>query len=134
ELADLALTGGKGVLEALGRLAQRGREAGLHVIACTQKPATSVLGSVTKANFPVRLVGRVTSLEDARVATGLGGSGAERLSGRGDFLAVSGAGMTRFQAAFIAPDEIANIVCALQSANGRPAVWEQTTTIEMLRG
>ena len=115
ELADLALTGGKGVLEALGRLAQRGREAGLHVIACTQKPATSVLGSVTKANFPVRLVGRVTSLEDARVATGLGGSGAERLSGRGDFLAVSGAGMTRFQAAFIAPDEISGVVSRLQT-------------------
>ena len=115
ELADLAATAGKGVLEALARLTQRGREAGLHVVACTQKPSASVVGAVTKANFPVRLVGRVTSLEDARVATGVGGSGAERLVGRGDFLAVSGLGLTRFQAAFITPNEITQIVNRLQA-------------------
>ena len=121
ELADLAATGGKAVLESLGRLAQRGREAGLHVVACTQKPSASVLGAVTKANFPVRLVGRVTSLEDARVAAGLGGTGAERLSGRGDFLAVSAAGVTRFQAAFTPPTEIAALV---QRLNAGHRGWE----------
>ena len=115
EVADLAATGGKAVLEPLARLTQRGREAGIHVVACTQKPAASLLGTLTKANFPVRLVGRVTSLEDARVATGVGGSGAERLTGRGDFLAVSGAGITRFQAAFIAPHEMENVVHRLQA-------------------
>jgi DNA segregation ATPase FtsK/SpoIIIE-like protein len=56
------------------------------------------------------LVGRVTSIEDARVATGLGGSGAERLTGRGDFLAVSGAGLTRFQAAYISPGEMDGMI------------------------
>jgi S-DNA-T family DNA segregation ATPase FtsK/SpoIIIE len=115
ELADLAATAGKGVLEPLARLTQRGREAGLHVLACTQKPSAGVLGAVTKANFPVRLVGRVTSLEDARVATGIGGSGAERLTGRGDFLAVSAAGVTRFQAAFVSSAEILTIVNRLRS-------------------
>ena len=132
ELADLALTGGKPVLEALARLAQRGREAGLHVIACTQKPAVSVLGAVTKANFPVRLVGRVTSLEDARVATGLGGSGAERLSGRGDFLAVSGAGLTRFQAAFCSHDDIQAVVRRLH--NGQRVTGDSPTRVALPRG
>jgi S-DNA-T family DNA segregation ATPase FtsK/SpoIIIE len=132
ELADLAATGGKPLLEALARLAQRGREAGIHLVACTQKPAASVLGAVSKANFPVRLVGRVTSIEDARVATGLGGSGAERLMGRGDFLAVSGAGVTRFQAAFIPPAEIAAVVDQLRSVNGQTVVWEHQP-VEMLR-
>ena len=115
ELADLAATGGRAVLDALARLTQRGREAGLHVLACTQKPSAAALGSLTKANFPVRLVGRVTSIEDARVATGLGGSGAERLMGRGDFLAVSAAGLTRFQAAFISPPQIEVVANRLQT-------------------
>lgn len=117
ELADLVATAGKDVLDSLSRLAQRGREAGLHLIACTQKPASSVLGSVMKANFPVRLVGRVTSIEDARVATGVGGSGAEKLGGRGDFIAVSCAGLTRFQSAFIPPHEIDLLVSQLQSGH-----------------
>jgi len=117
ELTDLVQVGGKAVVDSLGRLAQRGREAGVHVVACTQKPASTVLGSVLKANFPVRLVGRVTSVEDARVASGLGGSGAERLSGRGDFLAVSAAGITRFQAAFISSAEITALVQRLQSGH-----------------
>jgi S-DNA-T family DNA segregation ATPase FtsK/SpoIIIE len=49
----------------------------------------------------VRLVGRVSSTEDARVAAGLSGTGAERLLGRGDFLAVAGGQTTRFQAAWL---------------------------------
>ncbi|HEY4691258.1 MAG TPA: FtsK/SpoIIIE domain-containing protein [Anaerolineae bacterium] len=125
EVADLAMTAGKPVLDSLARLAQRGREAGIHVVACTQKPAVGVVGSLTKANFPVRLVGRVTSIEDARVATGVGGSGAERLTGRGDFLAVSAVGITRFQAAFTSHDEIVGIVDRLRMASGQRMVWEQ---------
>jgi S-DNA-T family DNA segregation ATPase FtsK/SpoIIIE len=134
ELADLVATAGKPVLDGLARLAQRGREAGIHVIACTQKPASSVLGAVTKANFPVRLVGRVTSIEDARVATGLGGSGAERLTGRGDFLAVSGAGLTRFQAAYISPGEIDGMVELMHSGNGYAIGLARPDVIDALRG
>ncbi|MGH2525054.1 MAG: DNA translocase FtsK, partial [Anaerolineales bacterium] len=130
-VADLAATGGQAVLAPLARLTQRGREAGIHVLACTQKPAASLLGTLTKANFPVRLVGRVTSLEDARVATGVGGSGAERLTGRGDFLAVSGAGLTRFQAAFISPPEMENLVRLIQSGNSRGVVREEPMRLEM---
>jgi S-DNA-T family DNA segregation ATPase FtsK/SpoIIIE len=119
ELADLLLTGGKPVQQALTRLAQRGRGAGIHVIAATQKPTSAVLGPLVKANFPVRLVGRVTSIEDARTATGWSGSGAERLMGRGDFVAVAEGQVTRFQAAHVSPQEIYEVVAHL--AGGQPA-------------
>ena len=101
ELLDLIATGGKCTEAALTRIAQRGREAGLHLLAGAQKPSSAALGPMLKANFPVRLVGRVGSAEDARVAAGLSGSGAEKLQGRGDFLAVAGGQTTRFQAAWL---------------------------------
>jgi S-DNA-T family DNA segregation ATPase FtsK/SpoIIIE len=110
ELADLLMVGGKPVQVALTRLTQRGREAGIHVIAATQKPTTAVLGPLVKANFPVRLTGRVTSIEDARTATGWSGTGAERLMGRGDFLAVAEGRVIRFQTAYVSPAEIQELV------------------------
>jgi DNA segregation ATPase FtsK/SpoIIIE, S-DNA-T family len=106
ELADLVQTGGPAILESLARLVQRGREAGIHVIGATQKPSSSIIGPLVKANFPVRLVGHVVSAEDARVAAGVGGTGAEKLTGRGDFVAVYGPGLIRFQAAHASLNEI----------------------------
>jgi S-DNA-T family DNA segregation ATPase FtsK/SpoIIIE len=114
ELADLLMVGGKPVQRALTRLTQRGREAGIHVVAATQKPTTAVLGPLVKANFPVRMVGRVTSVEDARTATGWTGTGAERLMGRGDFLAVAEGRVTRFQVAHVSPAEIREVVGRLR--------------------
>jgi S-DNA-T family DNA segregation ATPase FtsK/SpoIIIE len=105
ELADLLMVGGKEMEFALTRLSQRGREAGIHLVACTQKPTAAVIGSLTKANFPVRLVGSVTSPEEARVAAGVAGTGAERLQGRGDFLLVLKGQSTRFAAAYVSPQE-----------------------------
>jgi S-DNA-T family DNA segregation ATPase FtsK/SpoIIIE len=105
ELADLLLTGGRGLEYVLTRLSQRGREAGIHIVACTQKPTAAVIGSLTKANFPVRLVGSVTSADEARLAAGLSGTGAERLRGRGDFLLVLKGQATRFSAAFVSAVE-----------------------------
>lgn len=99
ELVDLLITGSKSIQTAVTRIAQRGREAGIHLIACTQRPAAEVMSGLLKANFPVRLVGAVASPEDAKVATGLAGTGAERLLGRGDFLLVSRGRVRRFQAA-----------------------------------
>lgn len=101
EVIDLLMMGGKPVETALTRLAQRGREAGMHLIVGAQKPASAALGAHLKANLPVRLVGRVGSVEDARVASGVSASGAEKLSGRGDFIAVAGGQITRFQAAYV---------------------------------
>jgi DNA segregation ATPase FtsK/SpoIIIE, S-DNA-T family len=110
ELADLVQTGGQAILDNLGRLVQRGREAGIHVIGATQKPSSAILGPLIKANFPVRLVGHVVSAEDARVAAGIGGTNAEKLTGRGDFVAVYGPGLIRFQAAYVLANEIESSV------------------------
>lgn len=106
ELADVLMVGGDDLQRPLTRLLQRGRGAGIHVVAATQKPTASVLGSLVKANFPVRLVGRVTSATDARVASGWSGTGAERLEGRGDFIAVAEGQVTRFQVAYVTAREI----------------------------
>jgi S-DNA-T family DNA segregation ATPase FtsK/SpoIIIE len=116
ELADLLMMGGKPVQHALTRLTQRGREAGIHIIAATQKPTSAVLGPLIKANFPVRLVGRVTSVEDARTATGWSGTGAERLTGRGDFVAVAEGRVTRFQVAHVSSAEIRDVTAQLSPA------------------
>ena len=101
ELADLLLAGGGELEFALTRLSQRGREAGIHLVACTQKPTAAVIGSLTKANFPVRLVGAVTSPDEARLASGMSMTGAERLQGRGDFLLVHRGHCTRFSASYV---------------------------------
>jgi len=121
ELADLVQVGGKSFAENLTRLAQRGREAGVHVIACTQKPSSQVLGTLIRANFPVRLVGRVVSPEDARVAAGIGGTGAEKLAGRGDFVAVAAGQVLRFQAAYVSAAEMEQVVAQMGSA---PRRWD----------
>ncbi len=105
ELADLLLSGGKLLERLLSRLAQRGRQAGIHLLACTQKPSAALIGSSMKANFPVRLVGTVASRDEARYATGIAESGAEKLQGCGDFLLVIKGEALRFQAAWIGEEE-----------------------------
>lgn len=119
ELADLMLVGGRDAEAALTRLVQRGREAGIHLIACTQKPTVAAVGSLIKSNFPVRLVGAVASPEDAKVAAGIAGTGAERLLGRGDFLLVAKGQTRRFQAAYATEAEIAAVVARLRTATLR---------------
>ncbi len=99
ELADLLQSCGSALEAHLTRLVQRGRSAGIAVVACTQKPTARILGGVMKANFPVRMVGRVTSATDALVAAGVGGTDAEKLAGRGDFLLIAAGQVIRFQAA-----------------------------------
>ena len=105
ELADLLQTGGKTAEATLTRLAQRGREAGIHLVACTQKPTAQLIGGAMKANFPVRLVGAVATRDEARYASGVPDSGAEKLGGRGDFLLVAKGEVSRFQAAWIGESE-----------------------------
>ena len=123
ELAEVLHLGGRAAHQALVRLVQRGREAGIHVVAATQKPAASILGSVLKGNFPVRLVGRVASADDARVAAGIAGTGAEKLRGRGAFLLVSGGDVIPFQTAYADGEAIQRLVAQIR-ARGRPTVTE----------
>jgi S-DNA-T family DNA segregation ATPase FtsK/SpoIIIE len=127
ELADLVQVGGREMEGLVTRLTQRGREAGIHVVACTQKPAASVIGSLVKSNFPVRLVGRVASPEDAKVAAGLAGTGAERLLGEGDFLVVAQGQVTRLQAAYVGEAEVRDLV-AKKRNGARPVLVPATGT------
>jgi S-DNA-T family DNA segregation ATPase FtsK/SpoIIIE len=120
ELADLLMTGGKVVEDCVARLVQRGRSAGFHVIGATQKPSAKALSTVIRSNFPMRIVGRMVSAQDALTAAGIPGTGAERLMGRGDMLAVSVGQCRRFQAAFISEAEIAKTVKWLQSKQHAP--------------
>jgi DNA segregation ATPase FtsK/SpoIIIE, S-DNA-T family len=135
ELADLLTTGGKQVAEALTRLTQRGREAGIHMVAATQKPAATLVGGLVKANFPVRLVGSVVSPEDAKVAAGISGTGAEKLLGRGDFLLVTKGQLIRFQSAYAGNNELATIVAQIRAGGRRRRNWQpvdQTARIPRL--
>lgn len=126
ELADLLQVGGREVAEALQRLTQRGREAGIHVIAATQRPAAALVGGAVKANFPVRLVGSVTSAEDARVAAGVSATGAERLLGRGDFLLIAKGEVLRFQAAYADSTALSQIVTRIRAGGRRRRAWRNT--------
>lgn len=125
ELADLVQVGGREMERSLTRLTQRGREAGIHLVACTQKPTAAVIGGLVKSNFPVRLVGSVASPEDAKVATGLAGTGAEQLLGQGDFLVVAKGQVTRMQAAYVSAGQ-AEEISALLRAGSKPLLLAAT--------
>lgn len=123
ELADLIQTGGKAVQAILTRLAQRGREAGIHLVACTQKPTAGLIGSGMTANFPIRLVGSVASKDEARYATGFADSGAEKLEGKGDFLLVAKGESVRFQAAWMGPKALATVREQLYNGDRTTRSW-----------
>ncbi len=128
ELADLMMVGGKEVEHLLTRLLQRGRGAGIHLVACVQKPTVSVIGSLVKSNFPVRIVGSVGSPEDAKVASGLAGTGAERLLGRGDFLVVAQGQVMRLQAAYVSGQEIHELTARLREGGRQSRRWVEEAT------
>ncbi len=132
ELADLMDQGGKAMDRLMTRLAQRGRSAGIHLVACTQKPLAATIGSLTRSNFPVRLVGSVASSDDAKVAAGISGTKAEKLLGRGDFLLVIKGQTTRFQAAHISEREIRDIVGQMQMGERNSRHWVESEQPEVL--
>lgn len=124
ELADLLQTGGRQVEELLTRIAQRGREAGIHLVACTQKPTAALIGGAMKANFPVRLVGAVAGADEARYASGISDSGAEKLEGKGDFLLVARGSVVRFQAAWLGPQDLSTVAGELRTGQRRSRRWQ----------
>ncbi|NWJ48964.1 MAG: DNA translocase FtsK [Chloroflexi bacterium] len=132
ELADLLMVNGREMEQLVTRITQRGREAGIHLIASTQKPAASVIGGIAKSNFPTRIVGKVVSPEDARVASGVAGSGAEKLMGRGDFLLFSGNISTRLQGAYISNAEMEQTVVHLGGTleQTRPSRPKRETVVQ----
>jgi len=124
ELADLIQTGGKQVEESLTRIAQRGREAGIHLVACTQKPTAALIGGAMKANFPVRLVGAVAGADEARYASGISDSGADKLEGKGDFILVARGSIVRFQAAWLGPQDLSLVAEELRTGKRTSRRWQ----------
>lgn len=114
ELADLLHSGLNENQDCLIDLLQHGQAAGLHVIAATEKPSSALLQPIISANFPVRITGHVVSANDARIATGIENSGAEKLSGTGQFIAIYGPGAVRFEAAHLTTGETRDTISKLQ--------------------
>ena len=125
EFADLMIVAGKDVENAIQRLAQMARAAGIHIIMATQRPSVDVITGVIKANFPTRISFQVTSKIDSR--TILGEGGAEQLLGRGDMLYMAAGGrVIRVHGPFVSDEEVEQTVSFLKS-QGEPAYIEDIT-------
>ncbi|NWF52709.1 MAG: DNA translocase FtsK 4TM domain-containing protein, partial [Nitrospirae bacterium] len=118
ELADLMFSVAAEVEDAIARLAQMGRAAGIHLILATQRPSVDVITGIIKANFPARISFQVSSKIDSR--TILDTHGAEQLLGKGDMLLMfPGTRIIRVHGAFITEEEIRAVTDFIKS-QGKP--------------
>ncbi len=125
EMADLMMVAGKDIENAVQRLAQMARAAGIHLITATQRPSVDVITGTIKANFPTRISFQVTSKIDSR--TILGEQGGEQLLGQGDMLYMAGGGrIHRVHGPFVSDSEVEKVVKFLKK-QGRPEYLDDIT-------
>jgi len=118
ELADLMMVAPNDVEDAICRLAQMARAAGMHLVIATQRPSVDVITGVIKANIPSRISFAVSSQVDSRTILDM--AGAEKLLGKGDmlFYPVGAAKPVRLQGAFVSDKEVESIVEYVKSHSG----------------
>lgn len=129
ELADLMMAAPNEVEDAICRLAQMARAAGMHLVIATQRPSVDVITGIIKANIPSRIALAVSSQVDSR--TILDGSGAEKLLGRGDMLfsPIGSHKPIRVQGCYVTDHEIESVVDFVK--NSRAIDYDETIIEEI---